>query len=145
MSQRRIEDVLRGQELLCLPPSATVHAAAEEMAARHVATILVTEGNGKLDGIFTERDMVVRVVAAGLDAKTTTLAQVMSRDLVTISRQDTVMTALHEMERQGIRHLPVVEDGRVVGVVSMRDFVGEEVAVVEHEREIVTAYAEHMR
>ncbi|CAK0754658.1 CBS domain protein [uncultured Gammaproteobacteria bacterium] len=145
MLHRRIEDVLRGQELLCLPPTVTVQDAAEQMAGRHVATVLITEGNGKLDGIFTERDMVVRVVAAGLDTRVTTLAQVMTRDLVTIGRRNTVMQALHEMERQGIRHLPVVENGLVIGVVSMRDFVGEEVAVVEHEREIVTAFAEHMR
>lgn len=145
MPHRKIEEVLRGQRLLRMMPSVTVRQAAQEMAAKHVATVIVAEQDGRLDGIFTERDLLERIVAPGVDPNTATLGAVMTRQLQTITPQSTVREALREMERHGIRHLPVVDNGAVVGIVSMRDFIGEEVAEVEHEREFATHITEELR
>ncbi len=145
MPNRRIQQVLRNQHLLHLAPTVTVREAARQMAGRHVAAVIVTEQRDTLDGIFTERDLLDRVVAAGLDPDTTPLGQVMTQNPATISPSETVRDALDIMDAKGVRHLPVVVDGRVLGVVSMRDFVGDEVAVLDRLHEIEDQYAEHMR
>ena len=145
MPHRRIQDVLRNQRLLHLDPAITVRDAARKMSERHVAAVLVTEGDDTLDGIFTERDLLDRVVVPGLDPDATPLSKVMTPKPATISPGETVGAALALMDAKGIRHLPVAVEGRVVGVVSMRDFVGEEVAVLDHMHEMEAQYAEHMR
>lgn len=114
-------------------PSTTVRQAAELMAQGHVGAVVVVE-NDRLLGIFSERDAVFRVVARGLEPSTTPLAQVMTLAPVTIEPDRSFGHAMAMMHRQGCRHLPVVEDGRPIGIVSARnaldpeleDFVCEE-------------------
>ena len=145
MPHRRIQQVLRHQHLLHLGPAVSVREAARKMSERHVAAVLVTEGDDTLDGIFTERDLLDRVVVPGLDPDTTPLAKVMTPKPATVAPGETVREALAIMDAKGVRHLPVAVDGRVLGVVSMRDFVGDEVAVLERQHEIEAQFAEHMR
>ncbi len=145
MPHRRIQDILRNQRLLHLEPSIMVREAAREMSRRHVAAVIVTEGPDRLDGIFTERDLLDRVVVPGLDPDTTPLSKVMTPHPATISPNQTVREALDAMDAKGVRHLPVAVDGRVMGVVSMRDFVADEVAVLDRIHEMEAQYAEHMR
>ena len=82
--------------------------------------------NGKLVGIFTERDALFRVVAEGRAAQVVRLADVMTRDPQTIDPDKPFVEALHLMHVSGFRHVPVVEDGRSIGMVSARDALGEE-------------------
>jgi len=89
------------------------------MAARNVGAILIVE-DGRLIGIFTERDMLVRVVAPGLDALATRLADVMTRAPQTIDPDTTLGYALLLMHKKGFRHLPVVQEGKPIGIVSSR-------------------------
>ena len=131
MPHRRIEQVLRNQVLVHLPPTTTVREAAEQMSLRHVAAVIVSEDSGKLDGIFTERDLLDRVVVPGVDVRKTTLAQVMTPNPASVGPQQTVREALDIMDGKGIRHLAVVDDNKVVGVISMRDFIGDEVAALD--------------
>lgn len=131
MPHRRIEQVLRNQVLVHLPPETTVHTAAKEMSERHVAAVIVSEESGKLDGIFTERDLLDRVVVPHLDTKKVTLGQVMTRNPACVTPENTVREALDIMDGKGIRHLAVVEADKVVGVISMRDFIGDEVATLD--------------
>jgi len=145
MPHRRIQQVLRNQRLLHLDPSVSVREAARQMSSRHVAAVLVTEKDDRLDGIFTERDLLDRVVVAGLDPDTTPLVKVMTPTPATVSPSQTVRDALAIMDAKGVRHLPVAVEGRVVGVVSMRDFVGDEVAVLDKLHDMEAQYAEHMR
>ena len=145
MPHRRIQDVLRNQRLLHLGPAITVREAARKMSERHVAAVLVTESDDTLDGIFTERDLLDRVVVPGLNPDATPLSKVMTAKPATVSPGDTVREALALMDAKGIRHLPVAVEGRVVGVVSMLDFVGDEVAVLDRMHEMEAQYAEHMR
>ncbi|MEI6557193.1 MAG: CBS domain-containing protein [Rhodospirillaceae bacterium] len=145
MPHRRIQQVLRNQQLLHLAPTVTVREAARQMSERHVAAVLVTEVDGQLDGIFTERDLLDRVVVPGLNPDVTPLGKVMTPNPATVAPGETVRDALAIMDAKGVRHLPVAVEGRVLGVVSMRDFVGDEVAVLDRQHEIEAQYAEHMR
>jgi len=135
MIRRVIPDVVRNQELLELSAQATVREAAGRMRSRHVGAVLITR-DGKLDGIFTERDMVYRVVAEGRDPGRTPLAEVMTCNPDTIRPDTTAIDALRRMHDGGYRHLPVVDRGRLVGIVSRRDFFGVEKARLEDEGDL---------
>ena len=115
-----IPDVVENQALYKVSPTASVCDAAKVMASNRVSAVLVTEGE-RLVGIFTERDLTARVVAEGRDPKTTRLIEVMTSRPDTLSPDDSPMSALDLMRRRHYRHLPVVEAGRIVGMVSIRD------------------------
>jgi CBS domain-containing protein len=130
---RRIANVVREGEVHQLPSNATVFEAACLMKAKSCGAVAIARA-GRLEGIFTERDLVNRVVAGGLDPARTRLDKVMTRDPDSVRADTPVAQALRLMEDGGYRHLPVVEGGRLVGMVSRRDFFGEEKAQLEHER-----------
>ena len=130
---RRVADMMTGGAVAALPPTATVDEAARLMKARQCGSVLVTVDN-HLKGIFTERDVVNRVVAERLDAVTTALAQVMTKQPDTVTPDTLAVDALRMMEDGGYRHLPVIRGGKILGVVSRRDFYGEEKAEIEKER-----------
>lgn len=120
-TRKLIPDVIHDQQLVCLPPDATVLSAATLMAERRIAAVLVTDGD-RLRGIFTERDITARVVAAGRDPERTTLAEVMTADPDTLGPDARAIDALTLMEDRNYRHLPVAgADGRVLGIISIRD------------------------
>jgi CBS domain-containing protein len=91
------------------------------MVECNVAGIVVIDADGKLEGIVTERDIIRRVVGKKLDPTNTTLAKVMTKNPDTLSPTDTALKAVKMMRDRGYRHLPVVDDGQVVGMVSIRD------------------------
>jgi CBS domain-containing protein len=130
---RRIADVVRHHGVHRLPPTASVFEAACLMKAKACGAVVVTS-RGRLEGIFTERDLVNRVVASGLDPARTKLAKVMTHHPDSVGPDTYVAEALRMMEDGHYRHLPVTSSGRVVGLVSRRDFLGEEKAQLEHER-----------
>jgi CBS domain-containing protein len=132
MQRKIIPDVVQGQELLTLSESRTVREAARCMCDRRVGSVLVTRKD-RLVGIFTERDVVSRVVAPGRDPDKTPLAQVMTQNPDTVVPRTTAIEALRRMQDGGFRHLPVVDQGRLVGIVSRRDFYGEEKAQLDDE------------
>jgi CBS domain-containing protein len=113
-------------------PKTLVNKAAKLMAARNVGAVLVMEDD-RLVGILTERDIVFRVVAKGLDAEATPLSEVMTKAPHTVDPEKPLGYALLVMQENGFRHLPVVRDGKPIGIVSSRsamdpeldDFVSE--------------------
>lgn len=115
-----VPHAILGQELITFSRATTVRVAVKEMAARRIGAAMVVEDD-KLLGIFTERDVLMRVVAADRDPETTTLAEVMTSDPQTIKASDAVVLALEMMNKRGYRHLPVVEGDKLVGIVSIRD------------------------
>lgn len=125
MSNRNIGDLVKGQELLTAPASTPVSEAARWMQGRRVGAILVVDGD-RLVGIFTERDALFRVVAEKRDPATTLLSDVMTANPTTIGPRDSFPTALQIMHAGRFRHVPVVEDGKPVGIVSSRDAMGSE-------------------
>ncbi len=130
MPNRKLIDIVGDQELLFTAPDAPVQEAAEQMAARHVAAILVVE-DGALKGIFTERDLLQRVVAPGLDTVNTLISQVMTPDPISLDARRSGFEAMRTMYEKEIRHIVVTGLTGGYGVVSMRDFLGSEVADFE--------------
>jgi CBS domain-containing protein len=138
---RQLADIVLNQDPLTMPASTTVVAACQQMRDRRVGSILVTGQDGSLFGIFTGRDAVWRVIAAGKSATTTTLGEVMTPNPDTMSPGTTAIEALRLMWDGGFRHIPVVKEGRIVGIVSRGDFKGMEQDRLDEERELW----EHMR
>lgn len=131
MRNRRLGYIVRDQEPLLLPPTETVRKACEAMRSRHAGSVLVVDDHERLLGIFTGRD-AVDLLAKG-KAGRATLQEVMTANPVTVTPEQTAIDALRAMSDGGFRHVPVVERGRIVGVVSRADFLGEEIERLEEE------------
>jgi CBS domain-containing protein len=140
MPQRTMGEVVRDQKPLTLGPEATVAAACAAMHARKVGAVLVADPDRRLLGIFTGRD-AVRLLAEGLDAKATRLDAVMTGNPSTLGPRATAMDALLLLNDAGFRHVPIVEDGRIVGIASRYDFRAKEQARLDDE----TGFLEAMR
>lgn len=143
MMHRNVGDLVNNRRVVSLPADASVREAAAHMKASHVASVVVTEASDEhLEGIFTERDLAERVVADGLDPEKTRLADVMTPCPITVGLETSVRDALRQMFGNNLRHLPIMHDGKVVGVISMRDFMGDELAVLDREKEIMESLTE---
>jgi CBS domain-containing protein len=103
-----------------IPSTVTVAEAVQEMNAHKVGSVLVMNGL-RLAGIFTERDVLRRVVGSDIDPKSTPVSKVMTSEVITVSPTATVQQVLDLFTEKRCRHLPVVEDGSVVGVISIGD------------------------
>ena len=133
MPHRRLREIVGSQELLHVPPETTVMEAAKRMAERHVAAVLVV-ADGGLQGVFTERDLLRRVVVAGKDPSDVAVGDVMSRNPVTIAASEPGHEALRIMREEGIRHIVVHGVGAAgFAILSLRDFFSGEVAEAEQE------------
>ncbi|MGH8598903.1 MAG: CBS domain-containing protein [Gammaproteobacteria bacterium] len=125
MPHRSVKAIIEDQELIIAPGNATVASAAKLMKQAEVGAVMVVE-DGKLVGIFTERDALFRVVAEGRDPQQTCLAEVMTREPRTIEAHQAFPEALNIMHGGGFRHVPVLEKGRPIGMLSARDALGPE-------------------
>jgi CBS domain-containing protein len=119
MFDQAIKSVMDRKKFLTATPAEKVTTACALMASKNAGAVLVLEGE-TLVGIFTERDAVFRVVARGLDPATTLLSQVMTTEPKTLSPGKSYGHALALMHENGFRHVPVVENGRPVGIISSR-------------------------
>ena len=133
MAQRLMADIVRNQSPLELPPETPVQDACRQMRERRVGAVLVADKGRRLLGIFTGRDAVGRVLAEGRDPASTPLADVMTTKPDTLSPDKTVMDALLLMQDGGFRHVPIVDKGKIVGIVSRSDVRGLEQARLEDE------------
>lgn len=138
---RKLSDVILEQRPLVMNEQATVRDACTAMRDARAGSVLVTDDVGRLAGIFTGRDAVCRVLAEGRPAATTALGEVMTRNPMTLKPEETAIDALRLMWDGGFRHVPLVRDGKVLGVVSRGDFKGVEYGRHEDERDLW----EHMR
>ena len=125
MSLRSLRSIITGQPPATAEKTATVLEAAIVMKEKSKGALLVCDGT-KLTGIFTERDALFRVIAAGRDPATTVLADVMTPQPMTLQADEPFIKALRLMHQRGFRHLPVVENGRPIGVVSARDALDDD-------------------
>ena len=132
MTNRKIAYVVKDQKPLVLAVDETVQQACWRMWERRTGSALVVDDRQCLCGIFTGRD-AVRALAQGKDAALTTLAQSMTPNPVTIAPESRAIDALRVMSDGGFRHLPVVENGRIWGVVSRGDFKGMELDQLDEE------------
>ena len=132
MLRRIIPDVVRDQQVARVGKDTTARAAAKLMRQHDVGAVLIM-ANDVLEGILTVNDVTYRVVAEGRDPEKTVVGEVMTPDPDTVSPDTTAIEALRLMQDGGYRHLPVIDGGRVLGVVSRRDFHGVEKARLDDE------------
>ncbi len=133
MTLRHLSDMVQDKNPVTLSASAAVQEACRQMRDRRVGAVLVTDKRHHLIGIFTGRDAVARVLAEGRDPAKTRLADVMTAAPSTLGPGMTAVDALRLMQDGGFRHVPIVDQGRIVSVVSRGDFRGLEQARLDEE------------
>ena len=141
MRHLSVREIMNDGALCQAPPGTSVREACRLMAEHQCGSILVTE-RGRLLGIFTQGDLVRRVLAPGRDPNLTLLVEVMTAEPDTIRPREGVDEAIRRMDEFGYRHLPVVETGAVVGVVALRDCSIEDLAAMHAELETRRVVAE---
>ena len=131
---RNVNQILAGKsgKLVTVPKEAPVLEVVRLMAEHHIGSVLVMQG-GELVGIATERDYARKVILQGRSSAETPVAQVMSSPVVTVTPTDTAQTCMAMMTQRRIRHLPVVDEGKVVGLVSIGDLVKAVIEDQQHE------------
>ena len=135
-----IGDVIQDREPYSVQDSATALDAAEYMSSRNIGAVCVLNEEGKLTGIFSERDLLRRVVLAGRNAADVPIRDVMSPIEVVIECKDTPHQALERMEKFSTRHLPVVRGDRWVGMLSIRDIMRVELSEQGDELRLLHEY-----
>ena len=138
-----IRHVVCDREPYFVPDTATAHDAAEYMAGRNIGAVCVLDPEGKLCGIFSERDLLKRVVVRKLDPAGVSIRDVMSEPRAVIDCKDSPHDALERMEMVGSRHLPVVDGDQFVGMLSMRDIMRVEISEQGAELQLLHEYISH--
>lgn len=119
-----IRDVMTSNPVT-MPASASVLDAAKKMRDANIGDVIVVKDGDKMCGIVTDRDIVVRALAEGRDAKSVKLGDICTQNMTTLSANDDIETAVKIMRKKAIRRIPVVEDGKPIGIVSIGDLAIE--------------------
>jgi len=138
-----IKDVIRNREPYSISPATTVQEAAEFMAERNIGAVCVVDDSGKLMGVFSERDVLNRVVVQRRDPHLLKVGEVTSDLRAVIRCDETPHQALERMELIGSRHLPVVDEERWVGMLSIRDLLRVELSEQGDELKLLHEYISH--
>lgn len=138
---RRVFDLLRkGGVVVYSSPDTSVAEAVRKMARHNIGSILVLSSARELVGIFTERDLLQRVVAPGLDLSSTLLGDVMTKDVIVVNANTSRDAVLELMDTKHIRHVPVSDGVQLLGVISLRDVLRFENAEKDFEIEQLKQY-----
>jgi CBS domain-containing protein len=139
----RICDLIKTQDTYQAELGYTVLETVRVMVERNIGAVPVVH-NGKLVGIFSERDLMRRVVAEGRDPRSTCMAEVMTDDPLTVNTHEDLQECMAMMRRHGFRHLPVCHDGQLVGIVSLRDILLHDLDEKDDEVRMMRAYIHSM-
>ena len=131
----KVKDILKtkGNNVYSVEPSIMVYAAIELMCQKNIGGLLIVE-NGKLVGIFTERDYARKLILKGKSSKNTPLSELMTQNPITVTPENSIEDCMNLMTGKFIRHLPVVDEGKLVGMISIGDVVR---FVIEEQRTII--------
>jgi CBS domain-containing protein len=135
----RISELVREQQTYQADTKQTVLEIAQAMVARNIGAVPVVQ-DGVLVGIFSERDLMKRVVAQGLDPRAVSVSEVMTPNPLTVSPQEELETCRALMKRHGFRHLPVCEGAQLQGIVSLRDILLRDLDAKDDEVRMMRAY-----
>ncbi|MBI1894047.1 MAG: CBS domain-containing protein [Candidatus Rokubacteria bacterium] len=119
---KKLRDIMRHGFLFMVQRSVVVTEAVHVMATHNVGIVIVLDGE-RMVGVFSERDVVRRVVDRGLDPARTPIEDVMTTDIVVADADDDYQSAMRKMDQANIRHLPVVSEGRLLSMISIRDLI----------------------
>ena len=126
----RVQDVMRSNVLTATPETPIIECA-RQMADKEVGSLVLLNSEGKIQGILTEQDLSRKVVAKGIDPKQTAAARVMARSVITISPEKDIYDAIVLMGKNRIKHLPVKKENRIAGIISFKDIIRIEPALIE--------------
>lgn len=130
----------KSSTVACVRPYVSVQEATRRLAELRIGALVVTDERGTVIGVFSERDLVKGAAEVGGAVVERTVEDLMSRKLLTVGPDDTVDRLMALMTNERIRHLPVLEGGRLIGIVSIGDVVKHKIAQVEGEAEALRAY-----
>jgi len=140
---KKIRDIMRHGFLFTVQRDATVAEAVRLMTSHNVGIVTVLDGD-RLAGVFSERDVVRRVIAPGLDPARTPVATVMTTELVVAETDEDYQSAMRKMDQANIRHLPVVSGGRLLSMISIRDLMRVEIQDKGEEIRYLKEYLYHV-
>jgi CBS domain-containing protein len=132
--------LLKGSQVLTIEPNATLAAAVELLAARRIGALVVTGAGDRIIGIISERDIVRMLDEKGAAAMSATVADAMTRKVVTCTQNETIAEIMGRMTTGKFRHVPVAEQGRLVGIISIGDVVKARLGELEREHEALRDY-----
>jgi CBS domain-containing protein len=137
-----VNDILlhKGSEVITIEPAATVAAAARALARRRIGALLVTGADQRIVGIISERDIVRALDEAGPAALDTPVSEVMTRQVVACGRHETIAEIMERFTSGRFRHIPVLDNGRLAGLVSIGDVVKARLGELEHEQDALREY-----
>jgi CBS domain-containing protein len=133
----------KGRAVATIPPTLTLIEAAGRLAQRRIGALVVVEGQGEIAGIISERDIIRALGEAGPACLTRPVTETMTHQVVTCQESDTLDELMSMMTARRFRHMPVVADGDLVGIVSIGDVVKHHVAEIEMEATAMRAYIAH--
>jgi len=131
---------VKGRAVATVRPDATVQDVAQKLAAKRIGAMVVVGPGGGLVGIVSERDVIRVIATSGSAALAMPVEEIMTRDVVTCQEGDTIDSLMAKMTAGRFRHVPVVEDGALVGLVSIGDVVKHHIAEVELEASALKSY-----
>jgi len=129
-----------GGDIICIEPTADLAAAAKLLSLHRIGAVLIRGAGGHLAGILSERDIVRALSEHGKDALLRPVGQVMTREVATCGEDDSVASIMERMTAGKFRHLPVVADGELVGLISIGDVVKQRLEEIESESEALREY-----
>jgi CBS domain-containing protein len=125
----------KGRNVFSVEPTTIVYKAIEVMAEKNIGGLLITD-HGKLVGIFTERDYARKLILKGKSSNTTTIGELMTKDPFTVTLDSSIEECMELMSNKRIRHLPVTDNGELIGIISIGDVVRfiieEQKSIIEH-------------
>ncbi len=130
----------KGNDVVSVTPSTTVQHIAEIITSRRIGAVIVLDPDGRLAGIVSERDVVKALAGQGAGIHTMLAEQIMTREVTTADPKTTIEQAMEIMDHGYFRHLPVVENGNLVGIISIRDVVKARIRLHEHEADSLRSY-----
>jgi CBS domain-containing protein len=131
----------KGSNVVSITPDKTIAEAVTVLTENHIGAVLVLDSPDSVCGIFSERDVIYGLATPGADILTQRVETLMSRDVHLCSPKDTIAAVMNVMTQQRIRHLPVVEDGKLLGVISIGDVVKQRLIDTELDLETLRDYA----
>jgi CBS domain-containing protein len=130
----------KGGDTISIEPTADLAAAAKLLSKHRIGAVVITGAGGRLAGILSERDIVRAMAKHGVDALAVSVAQVMTRNVMTCGENDSIADIMERMTAGKFRHLPVLRDGQLIGVVSIGDVVKQRVGEIEQDAEALREY-----
>jgi CBS domain-containing protein len=137
-----VETILhnKGRAVATIRPDDTVGAAIEALVSRNIGALVASDDGERVDGILSERDIVRALASHGSGLLSLSVAEVMTRGVITCDPTESVSELMAEMTNRRIRHLPVVQDGRLCGIVSIGDVVKNRLDEIEYEAKSLRSF-----